>query len=576
MRLLRPTDALPYFNRDIEAQNARISTRVLRMWRSLPRLKRTLLPMFFILFLFGVVYSFGSPLPAAQHSSADLHEIEEININRKNLHEVPAEVPDLAGVDDNAIGAHDAAEELSQEKFPKFAGPKNERQEAVAAAFKHAWAGYKEYAWGHDQLKPQSKGYSDWFDTGLTIVDSLDTAIIMGLENEVKEGTEWIHKELSFDKDRYVNLFEITIRVLGGLLTNYHLTGDKSFIKKAEDLAGRLLVGFTSSKSPVPYSDVNLKTGSAKGPSWSGDSSLSEVTTLQLEFRDLSRVTGNKTYEVTTFTVSEHVHAIGCEEHGGLCDMFINAESGKFKQKTTITFGARSDSYYEYLLKQWLQTGKKTQWLIDDYVKAMSSMDEKMVRLSEPNKLLYIGELLPPADSFSPKMDHLVCFLSGTLGLGVQNGMPARHMEIAKGLAEACNAMYQTPTGLAPEIAYFNLLPGKKEDLSIKPLDAHCLLRPEAIEAWFYMYRFTGDKKYQEWGWKAFEAIEKYARLAVGYSSVNNVKKIPVTYRDLMESFFLAETLKYLYLLFDDDRELIPLDKWVFNTEGHPLPIYDH
>lgn len=104
-------------------------------------------------------------------------------------------------------------------------------------------------------------------------------------------------------------------------------------------------------------------------------------------------------------------------------------------------------------------------------------------------------------------------------------------------------------------------------------MDAHCLLRPEAIEAYFYLYRLTGDKQYQQFGWKAFEAIEKYARVEHGYSSVTNVKKIPVTYRDLMESFFLAETLKYFYLLFANDQTILPLDEYVFNTEGHPLPI---
>ncbi|VDL67142.1 unnamed protein product [Nippostrongylus brasiliensis] len=137
--------------------------------------------------------------------------------------------------------------------------------------------------------------------------------------------------------------------------------------------------------------------------------------------------------------------------------------------------------------------------------------------------------------------------------------------------------MYKNPTGLGPEIVYFNMIPGATEDLSIKPLDAHSLLRPEAIEAWFYLYRLTGDKIYQDWGWEVFNAIEKYARVKNGYSSVKSVKRIPVTYSDLMESFYLAETLKYLYLLFaDDQKNLFPLDKWVFNTEAHPLPIYSN
>ncbi|VDM70691.1 unnamed protein product, partial [Strongylus vulgaris] len=106
-------------------------------------------------------------------------------------------------------------------------GPTNERQKAVVAAFQHAWQGYRKFAWGHDQLKPISGGYSDWFNTGLTIVDALDTAIIMGLKEEVRQATGWIHDALTFDKDVYVNLFETTIRTLGGLLSAYHLTGNK-------------------------------------------------------------------------------------------------------------------------------------------------------------------------------------------------------------------------------------------------------------------------------------------------------------------------------------------------------------
>ncbi|VDL64811.1 unnamed protein product, partial [Nippostrongylus brasiliensis] len=148
----------------------------------------------------------------------------------------------------------------NQTELPVFTGPTNDRQRAVVSAFKHAWKGYREYAWGHDQLKPISGGFSDWFDTGLTIVDALDTAIIMGLKEEVSEGTEWIRNSLSFEKDRYVNLFETTIRVLGGLLSAYHLTGDQMFVEKADDLGNRLLSAFTSSKSAVPLSDVNLKT----------------------------------------------------------------------------------------------------------------------------------------------------------------------------------------------------------------------------------------------------------------------------------------------------------------------------
>ncbi|CAI4227896.1 unnamed protein product [Auanema sp. JU1783] len=540
--------------------------RLLRWWRAAPRLKRMVTSLCLLSVLTFLLYLYQ----VQSYSSDQEHSVELIQNNILQVIEDRQEV--LNQPEGIAVPIREFA---PVQDVPVFKGPQNRRQEAVRKAFQHAWNGYKKYAWGHDQLKPVSKSYSEWFDTGLTIVDSIDTAIIMNLKEEVEEATNWIEHELSFEKDRFVNLFETSIRVLGGLLSAYHLTGNEVFKLKSVMIGDKLLNGFTQSKTAIPLSDVNLKTGAAKSPAWSNEASLSEVTTLQLEFRDLSRITGNKTYEETAFKTSLHIHEIGCAKYEGLCEMYLIPTTGKFKEGTTVTFGARADSYYEYLYKQWLQTGKSVHWLQDDFVAAMNSMEEKLLRKSEPNQYSFVGELLG-GNTYSPKMDHLVCFLAGTLADSTRNGLPEKFLEIAKGLGRACYAMYENPTGLGPEIAYYNMDKGQSSDLSIKPLDAHCLLRPEAVEAWFYLYRTTGDKMYQEWGWNAFQAIEKYAKLPNGYSSVNSVKKIPVTYRDLMESFFPAETLKYLYLLFADEQSDIPLDKWVFNTEAHPLPIYSY
>jgi len=225
-----------------------------------------------------------------------------------------------------------------------------------------------------------------------------------------------------------------------------------------------------------------------------------------------------------------------------------------------------------------LQTGKKQKWLLEDYLMAMRSMQSELLKYSEPHKYAFVGEL-DLGGKYYPKMDHLVCFLPGTLALGTFHGLSQEHLETAKQLGETCQRFYNaTQTGLGPEIAHFNIAPlTTTKDVYIKPADAHSLLRPEAIEAWFYLHRITNDTIYQDWGWMAFQAIEKYAKIeSGGYSSVNNADTIPVGYRDLMESFYLAETLKYLYLLFSDDQKTVfPLDKWVFNTEAHPLPIYD-
>ncbi|KAI4472103.1 mannosyl-oligosaccharide alpha-12-mannosidase-related [Holotrichia oblita] len=455
-----------------------------------------------------------------------------------------------------------------------FIGPTNERQRAIVDAFRHAWKGYKKYAWGHDNLKPISEGYSEWFGLGLTIVDSIDTIYIMGLREEYEEARNWIEQHLHFTNNRDVNLFEVTIRVLGGLLGIYHLTGDRMFLNKALDLGDRLLPSFAS-ETGIPYSDINLFTRTAHPPKWSPDSSTAEVTTLQLEFRDLSRASGDPKYENAVMKISEHIHHL--HKQDGLVPIFINPNSGQFRSYATITFGARGDSYYEYLLKQWLQTGKTIDFLRDDYLQAIEGVQKSLVKRTLPNGFLFLGELLAGGKDFKPKMDHLTCFLPGTLALGTHHGLPTSHLKLAEELLTTCYQTYaQQPTFLAPEITYFNIQGENSNDIYVKTNDAHNLLRPEFIESLWYLNQLYGNSTYQDWGWEIFQAFEKYTKVTNGYTSIGNVRNAAaVKPKDMMESFFLGETLKYLYLLFADDTKLLDLDKYVLNSEAHPLPVYN-
>lgn len=140
-----------------------------------------------------------------------------------------------------------------------------------------------------------------------------------------------------------------------------------------------------------------------------------------------------------------------------------------------------------------------------------------------------------------------------------------------------CYKMYESmPTGLSPEIVHFDIADQASEDIIVKPLDRHNLLRPETIESLFYFYRDTKNETYRTWGWKIFEAFEKYTKVkGGGYSSINNVldPKNP-EFRDKMETFFLGETLKYFFLLFSDNFDVINIDSWIINTEAHPLPVW--
>uniref|UniRef100_A0A182VQB7 alpha-1,2-Mannosidase n=1 Tax=Anopheles minimus TaxID=112268 RepID=A0A182VQB7_9DIPT len=454
----------------------------------------------------------------------------------------------------------------------EFRGPTNDRQRAVVEAVQHSWKGYKEYAWGHDNLKPISMGYSDWFGLGLTLVDSLDTLYIMDLQDEFEEARTWIEKYLKFDVNREVNLFEVTIRVVGGLLSAYHLSGDRMFLDKAVDLGNRLLPCFDS-PSGIPFSDVNIGSLAAHAPKWSPDSSTSEVTTIQLEFRDLSRSSENPIFEKVASRVNLKIHEL--DKNEGLVPIFINANTGQFRNFATISLGARADSYYEYLLKQWLQTGKKADdYLIEDFQQSIRGVLNQLVRTTPNEKHVYIGELLNGKD-FKPKMDHLTCYLPGTLLLGYKNGMPKTHLRLATDLLETCYQTYmKQPTQLAPEISYFNVNGESETDIYVKTNDAHNLLRPEFIESLYYFYAITGNRTYQDMGWTIFEAFNRYTKVKNGYTSIGNVKNpLNTRPRDMMESFWLGETLKYFYLLFSDDRNEIDLDKYVFNSEAHLLPI---
>ncbi|KAM9793477.1 endoplasmic reticulum mannosyl-oligosaccharide 1,2-alpha-mannosidase isoform 1-T2 [Syngnathus typhle] len=448
-----------------------------------------------------------------------------------------------------------------------------DRLEAVRDAFRHAWKGYKDYAWGHDELKPISKSFSEWFGLGLTLIDSLDTMWIMGLKEEFAEAKQWIEQKLSFNQNVDVNLFETTIRILGGLLSTYHLTGDQLFLNKAKDLGSRLMPAFKT-PSKIPFSDVNIGKGTAHPPRWTTDSSMAEVTSIQLEFRELSRLTQDPQYKEAVDEVMRQVHNLP-GKHDGLIPMFINTNSGQFSHRGIYTLGARADSYYEYLLKQWLQGGKTEDELLEDYIEAIDGVKKHLVRQTGPHKLTFVGEL--SHNRFSPKMDHLVCFLPGTLALGAHNDLPGDHMDLASQLMETCHHMYtQMETGLSPEIVHFNLHATDNNDINVKPADRHNLLRPETVESLFYMYRFTKDPKYRDWGWEILQSFNKYTKVSDGgYTSINNVRDPEnLEPRDKMESFFLGETLKYFYLLFSDDMDLLSLDKYVFNTEAHPLPIW--
>lgn len=207
------------------------------------------------------------------------------------------------------------------------------------------------------------------------------------------------------------------------------------------------------------------------------------------------------------------------------------------------------------------------------YWRSMAGMEGQLLRRSTPGNFTYLAERL--GGTFDDKMDHLVCFVPGMLALGATvaptEALRSHHLALADEIMRTCVQMYEmTPIFIAPEITRF---PGGGDPV-VDQGAKHNLLRPETVESLFVLYRVTGNEKYREDGWRIFQAFEKWSKVpAGGYSTLHDVTVVPPAQSDVQESFFLAETLKYLYLLFSES-ELISLDSYVFNTEAHPLRVF--
>ncbi|KAK4257745.1 hypothetical protein QN277_007295 [Acacia crassicarpa] len=440
-----------------------------------------------------------------------------------------------------------------------------QRREKVKDAMLHAWTSYEKYAWGTDELQPQTRNGVDSFGgLGATIVDSLDTLYIMGLEDEFQRAREWIANSLDFNKNIEVSVFETTIRVLGGLLSAYDLSGDIIFLEKARELADKLLPAWDS-PTGIPFNRINLAYGNPHNPSWTGGNSiLADSGSEQLEFIALSQRTKDPKYQQKVEKVIREIQKNFPDD--GLLSVQIDPRTG-VASYGSITFGAMGDSFYEYLLKAWIQ-GNKTEevkFYREMWEKSMKGL-ESLIKRSNPSSFAYIAEKV--GTSLIDKMDELACFAPGMVALGsfgYNSGEAEKILALAEELAWTCYNFYQsTPTKLAGENYYFH----KGKDMNVGT--SWNILRPETIESLFYLWRFTGNKTYRDWGWNIFQAFEKNSRIETGYVGLRDV--VSGAKDNTMQSFFLAETLKYLYLLFSPPS-VIPLDAWVLNTEAHPLRI---
>ncbi|XP_078255724.1 mannosyl-oligosaccharide 1,2-alpha-mannosidase IA [Rhinoraja longicauda] len=447
-----------------------------------------------------------------------------------------------------------------------------ERQAKIKEMMKHAWENYKRHAWGSNELKPLSKQQhsSSLFGNiqGATIVDALDSLYIMGMHDEFKEAKEWVEKNLDFNVNAEVSVFEVNIRFVGGLLSAYYLSGEEIFRTKAVDLGSKLLPAFNT-PTGIPWALLNIKSGIGRNWPWAsgGSSILAEFGTLHLEFMHLSQLSGNPVFAEKMMNIRKVLNRL--DKPQGLYPNYLNPNSGQWGQHH-VSIGGLGDSFYEYLLKAWLMSDKTDEEARKMYYDAVQAIETHLIRKSNGG-LKYIAEW--KGGLLEHKMGHLTCFAGGMFALGA-DGAPAdnggHHMELAAEIAHTCHESYdRTATKLGPEAFRFD---GGVEAIATRQNEKYYILRPEVIETHMYMWRLTHDPKYREWGWEAVQALEKNCRVAAGYSGIRDVYSNQPTHDDVQQSFFLAETLKYLYLMFSED-DLLSLDRWIFNSEAHPLPI---
>ncbi|KAK4107616.1 glycoside hydrolase family 47 protein [Canariomyces notabilis] len=488
---------------------------------------------------------------------------------------------------------------------PKDRQLREARRKAVRNLTLKCWNSYRKYAWKRDALLPISGDGRDQFSGwAATLVDSLDTLWIMGLRDEFDEAVAAV-AEIDFGSSTspQVNIFETTIRYLGGLLAAYDLSGREVLLQKAVELGDLIYGGFnTPNRMPVDNIDFEVaKNGSGLVVE---DTVVSASPgSLTLELAHLSQVTGDPKYYDAIAPVTELFWRWQKRTAlPGMFPMWVSMAREDVTTGSSFTLGGCADSLYEYFPKMHaLLAGAEPKYaqLTRGFMEAAKRHPFFRPMVPSNDDILVSGnvnvdeELEPHLD---PELEHLTCFIGGTFALAGRLLGSKEDVEVGARLARGCVYAYRSfPTGMMPE--RLNMVPCQDTEHCIwdeqvwdrekvkrpeyKPhlpkgfttaKDPRYILRPEAIESVFYLWRITGHPEWQDAAWDMFQAVANGTATELAAAAVKDVTvvKPKLPQEDYMESFWIAETLKYFYLVFSPPS-LISLDQYVLNTEAHPF-----
>ncbi|PAA64226.1 hypothetical protein BOX15_Mlig034447g2 [Macrostomum lignano] len=449
---------------------------------------------------------------------------------------------------------------------------------AVREMAQFAWRGYtnsclRQHKTGNE-LAPLTRNCSSNSDgivgagNLLTVIDSLDTLAVLGLPAEFDEGRSFIRNFYNPQRTwQEVSVFETTIRLLGGLLGAYSVSEDVLFLKLAAQLGDGLAPAFPRDGGFFP----RVKLFSNVTPS-SNLIYTAEIGSLYLEFAYLAELTGNEKYFNWVDKLQRELLQIRGLD-GILTKQLMLREPATLDVASgPFSIAGGTDSYYEYLVKRCMFDSDVKPDCVDTFTKVLDSiMKHLTVHVSKDDSggvHTCIGELSHPTDLKLCSMDHLTCFAGGMFALAYLQ-VPKRvdWLDYAEKITETCYLSYQhSPTKLGPEKFAYDF-DSKK---FVADIDMY-ILRPETVESLFYLYRVTGKPKYRQWGWSILKALNTSTRVGSGFSGIESMNSAYMRHDNMQWSFFLAETLKYLYLLFSPTDKL-PLDLWLFNTEAHAIP----
>ncbi|KAI0542328.1 family 47 glycosyl hydrolase [Xylaria digitata] len=444
----------------------------------------------------------------------------------------------------------------------------SDRRDEVRDAFVKSWKSYKRYAWMSDELAPISGSSKDIFGGwAATLVDSLDSLWIMNLKDDFYNAVAAAARiDWSDTKETAFNWFETTrttIRHLGGLLSAYDLSGEPALFQKAVELGDMLYMGFdTPTRMPPFWLDFELaKAGKLRAGTHDPSAS---TTSSSLEFTRLAQLTGESKYYDAIDRIAEipdqSQNATGLP---GMWPTFLDLQNFVIEHEEGFTLGALADSMYEMFPKTYQLLGGR------------EPVYEKL-----PGGHTVPGNVWVRDNGridLQPEAQHLACFVGGMFGLGGKLFNIPDHVKIGEKVTRGCVWAYNAmPSGNG--VCSWERGPFKGERDQKLPegfenaRGPRYILRPEAIESVFYMYRITGEMEYQEMAWDMFQSIKKATETELAFSAIADVTVdgSETEKMDSMESFWLSETLKYFYLIFSPP-DLNSLDEYIFNTEAHPL-----